>query len=202
MIFLSDTPRWYYARDNIPEGDKTISRIYGVYRKGITNHSVVPEIQAMKQNIMEHFHVEQESINRLTLFGKFFAVAGLEPQFFDQLVKGLGLEDEEWVKDLENRESWPAIRVAFEERFREKKRKEWENIFDGTDACATPVLTQGELEASGHEVKPGVTLTGTPAFPIGKLGWDVETVQPGQGGEETLNEWLGCKKDRDFISAF
>jgi hypothetical protein len=67
MIFLPDTPRWYYARDNIPEGDKTLSRIYGVYRKGVTNHGDVPEIQAMKQNIMETFHVEEESSNRLTL---------------------------------------------------------------------------------------------------------------------------------------
>lgn len=67
MVFLPDTPRWYYARDNIPEGDKTLSRIYGVYRNGTTNHSAVPEIQAMKQNIMENFHVEEESSNRLTL---------------------------------------------------------------------------------------------------------------------------------------
>ncbi|OKO96542.1 High-affinity glucose transporter RGT2 [Penicillium subrubescens] len=67
MVFLPDTPRWYYARDNIPEGDKTLSRIYGVYRNGTTNHSTVPEIQAMKQNIMENFHVEEESDNRLTL---------------------------------------------------------------------------------------------------------------------------------------
>lgn len=132
--------------------------------------------------------------------GRYFAVAGLEPQFFDQLVKGLGLEDEDWVKERENRERWPAIQVAFEERFRRRTRKEWENIFDGTDACATPVLTQEELEASGHELRPGVTLTETPAFPIGKSGWNVETLQPGEGGEKALNEWLGWKKGRDFNS--
>jgi Na+/melibiose symporter-like transporter len=67
MVFLPDTPRWYYARDNIPEGDKTLSRIFGVYRKGVTNHGNVPEIQVVKQTIMENFHVEEESSNRLTL---------------------------------------------------------------------------------------------------------------------------------------
>lgn len=132
--------------------------------------------------------------------GQYFAVAGLEPQFFDQLVKGLGLGGEEWVKDRENRANWPDIRAAFERRFREKSRKEWEKIFDGTDACATPVLTQGELEASGYELRPGVTLTDTPALPIGQSGWSVETLQPGEGGEQVLAEWLGWKKGRDFLS--
>ncbi|CEJ53819.1 hypothetical protein PMG11_00160 [Penicillium brasilianum] len=67
IIFLPDAPRWYYARDNIPEGDKILSRIYGVHCKGVINHGDVPEIQAMGQNIMENFHIEEESSNRLTV---------------------------------------------------------------------------------------------------------------------------------------
>ncbi|KAJ5699096.1 hypothetical protein N7462_001101 [Penicillium macrosclerotiorum] len=67
MVFLPDTPRWYYARDCIPEGDKTLSRIYGVYRQGVSNSGDIPEIQAMKEKIMSNFHVEEESSNRLTL---------------------------------------------------------------------------------------------------------------------------------------
>lgn len=68
MVFLPDTPRWYYARNRISMGDKTLSQIYGVYRKGSTNsHSEYPEIQEMKASIMANFHVEEESDNRLTL---------------------------------------------------------------------------------------------------------------------------------------
>lgn len=69
MGFLPDTPRWYYARDCISMGDKTLSRIYGVYHKGANSHShsEYPEIQAMKASIMTNFHVEEESDNRLTL---------------------------------------------------------------------------------------------------------------------------------------
>lgn len=67
IIFLPDTPRWYYARGNIPEGDKILSRVYGVHCKGVINHGDVPEIQAMGQNIMENFHIEEESSNRLTV---------------------------------------------------------------------------------------------------------------------------------------
>lgn len=67
MVFLPDTPRWYYARDRIGESDKTLSRIYGVYRKGASNHSEYPEIQTMKANMVANFQVEEESGSRLTL---------------------------------------------------------------------------------------------------------------------------------------
>ncbi|KAJ5892650.1 hypothetical protein N7504_009341 [Penicillium tannophilum] len=66
MVFLPDTPRWYYARDRIDEGDKTLSRIYGVYRTGINNSNDIEEIRVLKASIMENFEVEEESSNRLT----------------------------------------------------------------------------------------------------------------------------------------
>ncbi|KAL3460062.1 CoA-transferase family III domain-containing protein [Aspergillus heterothallicus] len=131
--------------------------------------------------------------------GKYVAVAGLEPQFFAELVKGLGLSDEPWVVNRDNRAIWPAIRDAFRRRFREKTRKEWENIFEGTDACATPVFTHAELEAGGYEQRPGVTLTGTPSVAMGpRSGWDVELLGLGEGGEQALTSWMGWKKGKEY----
>lgn len=66
MFFLPDSPRWYYIRDRIEEGDQTLSRLYGMYRKGITDYRDIPEIQAMKSTIMASFRVEEESENKLT----------------------------------------------------------------------------------------------------------------------------------------
>lgn len=66
MFFLPDTPRWYYARDFIPEGDMTLARIYGVYHAGANNSSDCPEVHAMKTSIMANYHVEEESSNHLT----------------------------------------------------------------------------------------------------------------------------------------
>jgi alpha-methylacyl-CoA racemase len=106
--------------------------------------------------------------------GEYMAVAGLESQFFSALVKGLGLDGREWVKHRGHRAAWQAIKAAFKERLRQKTRKEWEAIFDGTDACATPVLTHAELEAGGYEQRAAVTLTGTPAMPL----WQA---------------WMGCR---------
>lgn len=67
MFLLPDTPRWYYIRDRIEEGDKTLSRLYGVYRKNMTDYSSVAEIQSMKSTIMASLRVEEESENKLTL---------------------------------------------------------------------------------------------------------------------------------------
>ena len=66
MFFLPDAPRWYYIRDRIEEGDQTLSRMYGMYRKGMTDNGDIPEIQAMKSTIMASFRVEEESENKLT----------------------------------------------------------------------------------------------------------------------------------------
>ncbi|KAJ5778110.1 hypothetical protein N7520_001356 [Penicillium odoratum] len=67
MIFLPDTPRWYYARDRIDEGDQTLARIYGVHRTGMNNSNDFEEIRVIKASIMENFEVEEEPRNRLTL---------------------------------------------------------------------------------------------------------------------------------------
>ncbi|CAI7599977.1 unnamed protein product [Penicillium pancosmium] len=66
MFFLPDTPRWYYIRDRTDEGDKTLSRLYGVYRKGMPSYGDIPEIQDMKSTIMVSLRVEEESENKLT----------------------------------------------------------------------------------------------------------------------------------------
>ncbi|KAJ5948964.1 hypothetical protein N7454_002271 [Penicillium verhagenii] len=132
--------------------------------------------------------------------GKYFAVGALEPQFYKALLRGLGL-DASAVPAREDRANWPALRELFTSRFREKTRKEWEVVFDGTDACATPVLEQGELEEAGYEQRPAVHLSRTPAYPFtaDQGGWGGGGLVSGDGGEETLRAWMGWEPNRDFV---
>lgn len=132
--------------------------------------------------------------------GKYFAVGALEPKFYDELIKGLGFSAGELPTNREDQANWPAIRAAFEKRFREKSRKEWEDVFQGTDACATPVLEQGELESEGFEQRLAVGLGDTPGIPFkaDEGGWTGGGLAPGDGGEETLKSWLGWQRGRDF----
>ncbi|KAF4767890.1 hypothetical protein N7455_000017 [Penicillium solitum] len=133
--------------------------------------------------------------------GKYMAVAALEPKFFEALRLGLGLSEKDWGGNRENRELWPAIHILFEKVFRAKTRKEWEQIFDGTDACCTPVLMHHEMEASHYDQRPAVTLSDTPSVMPGIDGWAVRTLPAGQGGETMLQSWAGWKRGKDYILA-
>jgi alpha-methylacyl-CoA racemase len=44
------------------------------------------------------------------------------------------------------------LKKLFTEKFKTRTRDEWAEIFDGTDACTTPVLTFTEAEQNPHIV--------------------------------------------------
>ncbi len=81
--------------------------------------------------------------------GKFMAVGALEPQFYTAFLNGLGIAADELPPQMD-RATWPTLRQRFTAVFREKTRDEWAVIFDGTDACTTPVLGLGEVAAHPH----------------------------------------------------
>jgi alpha-methylacyl-CoA racemase len=79
--------------------------------------------------------------------GGHVAVGALEPQFYQRLLEGLGIEPLS-LPDRMDRSSWPRIRSAFAARFLERSRDEWAEMFSGTDACVAPVLSA--VEAPNH----------------------------------------------------
>jgi alpha-methylacyl-CoA racemase len=155
--------------------------------------------------------------------GGYMSVGALEPQFFKALMTGLGLGGQGWEDNRFDQSRWPELRALYEQTFRSKTRTEWEVIFDGTDACCTPVLAYGELETQpGREgdQRPAVTLRGTPCLAVNqKAGYggpgaaggvqgQGEGVQgdgytgfalgAGEGGEETLKQWAGWVRGREY----
>jgi alpha-methylacyl-CoA racemase len=131
--------------------------------------------------------------------GRYFSVGALEPQFYAALIKGLGFQADE-LPSREDRSNWPALRAAFTKRFKEKTRAEWEAVFDGTDACATPVLEQSELREAGFQQRPIVHLSDTPARPIAadNGAWTGGILKPGTEGRETLKTWMGWEQGREY----
>jgi len=81
--------------------------------------------------------------------GGYMAVGAIEPQFYAQLLQGLGLDTQTLPAQLE-RSSWPAMKQRFAEIFRSRTRDEWTQIFADKDACVTPVLTPEEAAAHPH----------------------------------------------------
>ncbi len=80
--------------------------------------------------------------------GRDVAVACLEPQFFAQMVRGLGLEDRGY--DQNARSGWPAMEAELAAVFATRTRDEWADIFAESDACVTPVLSMAEAPLHPH----------------------------------------------------
>jgi alpha-methylacyl-CoA racemase len=78
--------------------------------------------------------------------GKFIAVAAVEPKFYAQLLEGLGIEASH-VSHQNDPRTWPEMVNRLAGVFRSRSRDEWVEIFAGKDACLSPVLSLGEVEA-------------------------------------------------------
>ena len=81
--------------------------------------------------------------------GGHVAVGAIEPQFFAQLLAGLGLTAADVPNQFE-RGRYDEMRAIFAERFASRTRAEWTEVFEGTDACVTPVLTWTEAADDEH----------------------------------------------------
>lgn len=82
-----------------------------------------------------------------TKCGGYFAVGAIEPKFFKILANKIGLDDED-VQRQNDKNHWPQLRANLTRVFLSKTRDQWSEILEGTDACATPVLSL--LEAPLH----------------------------------------------------
>jgi alpha-methylacyl-CoA racemase len=129
--------------------------------------------------------------------GGYVAVGALEPQFYAALLAGLGLTDA-GLPAQHDRSGWPVLRERFAATFASKSRDEWAQVFAGTDACVSPVLSLAEAPRHPHAtarnafvevggvVQPapaprfGRSPAGHPAAPP-RPGADTDTVLAGLG---------------------
>jgi alpha-methylacyl-CoA racemase len=77
---------------------------------------------------------------------KHVAVGAIEPQFYANLLRVMGLESSS-LPDQNDRRAWAELRETFAERFRIRSRGEWAAAAAGRDACLSPVLTMDEAPA-------------------------------------------------------
>lgn len=119
--------------------------------------------------------------------GKFMAVGALEPQFYKQLLDGLGVNSDEFPQMTD----WDKSQEKFEGIFSSKTQAEWCKIFDFKDACVTPVVPLENAQEHFHNVanksftsdgkrifpRPAPILSRTPAEPA---------LQEPVSGEHTL----------------
>jgi alpha-methylacyl-CoA racemase len=132
-----------------------------------------------------------------TADGGYVAVGALEPQFYAALLAGLGLTDA-GLPAQHDRSGWPVLRERFAAVFGSRSRDDWAEVFAGTDACVSPVLSLAEAPVHPHAtarnafvevggiVQPapaprfGRSQNATPAAPA-RPGADTDTVLSGLG---------------------
>jgi alpha-methylacyl-CoA racemase len=88
-----------------------------------------------------------------TADGRHMTVGALEPKFYEEFVTLLGIKDE--APDRYDLDRLDELRELIARAFRQKTMTEWAGIFDGTDACVSPVLTISEAARDPHIVARG-----------------------------------------------
>ena len=89
--------------------------------------------------------------------GKYIAVGSIEPQFYRQLCEAIGVADDPLFMPQSYAAAGARERIVRAEAiFRTKTRDEWCAIFEGRDACFTPVLWPSEAPHHPHNADRGI----------------------------------------------
>lgn len=132
--------------------------------------------------------------------GERVAVGALEEPFFQALIERLGLSTE---GDRWDPATWPALKEQMAQRFATRTRDEWAQIFDGTDACVTPVLSVSEAADHPHlafrgNYGEGLVPAAAPRF--ARTVADPPSRAP-EPGADTVQILIQCGMSRSEIEA-
>ncbi|MFJ3639211.1 CoA transferase [Streptomyces sp. NPDC090108] len=130
-----------------------------------------------------------------TADGLYMAVGALEPRFYAEFLRLLGLEDlapahTDWAR-------WGELREAVAARFRSRTRADWAAVFEGSDACVAPVLSLSEAPDHPHLAARG-TFTGhggitqpapAPRFSATPTAVRTGPALPGTGTDSVARDW-------------
>ncbi len=129
-----------------------------------------------------------------TADGKHVSVGALEPPFYAELLRLLGLED---APDRDDPAHHAELRRLFTDTFASRTQGEWAELFAGTDACVAPVvplseaITHEHLAARGTYVELDGVTQPAPAPRFSRTPGAVARppAAPGADTREALTAW-------------
>ncbi|MGY2701074.1 alpha-methylacyl-CoA racemase [Nocardioides sp. HB32] len=83
-----------------------------------------------------------------TADGRHMSVGALEPQFYAEFVRLLGIEHT--APDRYDADRADALRTLIAETFRQRTQAEWVAVFEGTDACVAGIIPLTEAAEHPH----------------------------------------------------
>ena len=129
--------------------------------------------------------------------GRFISIGALEPQFYTELLRRLGLDGDERLSGQMDRARWPELKHQLAALFKSKTRDEWCALLDTTDVCFAPVLTMSEAATHPHnvarstfvEVEGRVQPAPAPRFSRTSATLGSAPAHPGEHSREILADW-------------
>lgn len=128
---------------------------------------------------------------------KYMAVGCIEPQFFAEFLRLTGIDPNDFGGQMDKREH-DAQHAKLDALFRTKTREEWASLFDGTDACVTPVLDYTEApDHPQNRARGGLTPHGPYVHPRPAPVFDGDLAIPDpvlpaiNGGRDGVTALLG-----------
>lgn len=85
-----------------------------------------------------------------TADGKHIAVGAIETKFYAELLERLGLSGRTDLPKQHDAKRWDELRAVFAATFKTKTRDDWEQVFEGSDACVAPILSMTEARRHPH----------------------------------------------------
>jgi len=132
---------------------------------------------------------------------KYMAVGCIEPQFFALMLQITGISPDDYGNQ-NDKKIWPKQHELLEGVFASKTRDEWAALFDGTDACITPVLDVTEAQEHPHNkarnshVKSGSMAHPHPAPRLNSLNYSYPAAIPSRGADTaSLLRSVGCSDE-------
>ena len=131
-----------------------------------------------------------------TADGRHVAVGAIEPRFYDELLRRLGI-DAATLPPRDDRTRWPEARQRLAAVFRTRKRDDWVRHFEGSDACFSPVLALDEVAGHPHNrarealIERDGILQPSPAPRLSRTPGTVARGAPqrGEHSDEILQDW-------------
>ncbi|KAA8969214.1 CaiB/BaiF CoA-transferase family protein [Mycobacterium sp.] len=129
--------------------------------------------------------------------GRYVAVGAIEPQFYAELLKGLGLDNAD-LPGQNDRARWPELRARIAAVIGSKDRDHWAKVFADSDACVTPVLAFGEVHTEPHvaerntfyQANGGLQPMPAPRFSRTVPDQPRPPGEPGADTEAVLHDWV------------
>ena len=133
-----------------------------------------------------------------TADGQYMAVCPLEPTFYAEFLRRLGL-DAAGLPGQWERARWPELRARFAATFRTRSRAQWTAVFADSDACVAPVLSIAEAPAFPQHVARA-SFGGDPPLPAAAPRFSATPTaaapRPTSTAEALLRRWLDPAGER------